>query len=147
VPHLHLCLQGALDALKSGSSFSGSSEDHLQGVLQLSLQGLKDPLPQMFLDAVTVCRGQPLALVMAVWKAWYPSAGVQVQFKNLERRCLFGLDEDSNLVVHDVLVALGCSLILETDSRYAGSRVWTEDIAIKGFQVRAAKDLPENSKV
>jgi len=125
--------EDALDALKSGNP-SGSSEDQLQGVLQLSLQGLKDPLPQMFLDAVTVCRGQPFALVMAVWKAWYPSAGVQVQFKNLERRCLLGLDEQSNLVVHDVLVALGCSLIAEPDSRYAGSRVWTEDGRIKGFQ-------------
>jgi hypothetical protein len=122
-----MIVQSALAALKEGTS--GSDSEHaLEGVLTHSLAGMDASAVSMFLDVATILRGQPLELVMAVWSAWHGDTAVTC-YDDLVWRGLLEPEAEGNLVMHDVLVALGRGVALHSKPRleqHFGSRVWLE---------------------
>eukprot|EP00878_Enallax_costatus_P040680 GHUV01047028.1.p3 GENE.GHUV01047028.1~~GHUV01047028.1.p3 ORF type:complete len:107 (-),score=13.37 GHUV01047028.1:361-681(-) len=91
----------------------------------------------MFLDVATVLRGHPKELALTVWDAWHGS-GASVWFEGLERRNLLSSDDAERLQMHDVLVALGRSLLLENSQELPvelhGSRVWGQNGTLQGYR-------------
>jgi hypothetical protein len=127
------CPQGALAALQQGNP-GGGSEGALEGVLTHSLTGLSETHVSMFLDVATILRGERMQEVRAVWKAWHGDAAATYH-ADLVRRSLLGTDEKGRLVTHDVLVALGRGIILQSKGgleEHFGSRMWVQDWQVMG---------------
>jgi hypothetical protein len=134
-----LILQNVYSALRQGE-VSGDSEQRLQAVVTLSLQGLPHACTSMFLDAATLLQGWSVAKALAVWQAWRgPNASsyfedlchsslVEVQHKKIT---------GDVLAMHDVLVALGQGIVLHRVKGFEehyGSRVWIEGAEHHGYQ-------------
>jgi hypothetical protein len=127
--------QGALAALKQGNP-GGGSEGALEGVLTHSLAGLSDGRVSMFLDVATILQGEKLEVVMALWTAWHGAAATTF-YRDLSRRTLLGADAKGRLVMHDVLVALGRGIILQSRAGlevHCGSRLWVQDGEVMGVE-------------
>ena len=109
------CPQGALAAQKQGT-LRGDSEHALEGVLTHSLAGMDEVAVSMFLDVATILRGKDKELVMAVWTAWHGDAAA-VCYEDLVWNNLLETGAEGELVIHDVLVALGRGVVLHSKPR------------------------------
>eukprot|EP00878_Enallax_costatus_P035996 GHUV01040268.1.p2 GENE.GHUV01040268.1~~GHUV01040268.1.p2 ORF type:complete len:112 (+),score=26.13 GHUV01040268.1:762-1097(+) len=79
----------------------------------------------MFLDLVFVLRRRSSKGALAIWEAlWGDQGGVVLAFDELQRRAFVSVGEDQGLVVHDVILSLGRTMIFDQRSNFYGSRVW-----------------------
>eukprot|EP00878_Enallax_costatus_P013135 GHUV01013728.1.p1 GENE.GHUV01013728.1~~GHUV01013728.1.p1 ORF type:complete len:497 (+),score=123.32 GHUV01013728.1:918-2408(+) len=103
------------------------SEDKLKDAVMLTFNTLCGVAKNMFLDCVSVLGTSSRSEMMAIEEVlWGDQGGVQSAFKELQRRALVSLDEDDDLMVHDVILTLGRAILFDRTSPFYGSRVWEE---------------------
>ena len=127
-------MQAAKDALLKGDE--EDPEKRLLGVLDVSLNKLNSAVSrEMFLDVVSVLRGQRKEHALALWKQKHDAYTLH-RFKALEDFCLVSTDVEGNLQVHDVLQYLGRFKLTDYNAKHESQRFWVSEGKLVPSKVR-----------